>query len=165
MVTIVFIKEVLQSIIRGVFGLAGIATSSWIRDPKKPSGRDIGWIPDSTAGEAPYSADRAPPRKIIIAPRKFISPSSKGSALWVGLPPRSDIPHARRIREQIRPDMAAKELIKQIADRLGVNENKWTIVVFSDDNPPRELNENSKIEKFLVNRSERLYFYPKAMIR
>jgi len=165
MTTIAFIKEVLQFLIRGVSGLAGIAASSWIREPKKPSGRDIGWIPDSTSGEVPYSADRAPSRKIILDTKKSISTPSKESALWVGLPPRSDIPHARRIREQIRPDMTAKELIKQIADRLGVNENKWAIVVFSDDNPPHELNENSKIGKFLVNRTERLYFYPKAMIR
>lgn len=161
--TIVFIKEVLQSLIGGVSKLAG-ATGFWIQRPKNTSSTDFGWIPDST-GKIPCSANDAPSREIAPRPSAPLSSLPRGSNLWVGLPPRSDIRHARRIKEHISPNMTARDLIKQIAGRLGVSEDKWILIVFSDDKSPYALNEDSKIEKFLVNRSERLYFYPKAMMK
>lgn len=161
--TIEFIKEVLQSLIRGVSKLAG-ATSYWVQKPKNVSGRNLGWIPDSTT----EPTDTARPR--FIYPRqpvsdRIITTPPRRPSLWVGLPPRSDIPHARRTREYISNNTKAKDLIRQIAKKLNVNEDKWVLLVFSDENPPHVLDNELRVAEFLTKRTERLYFYPKTMVR
>ena len=85
--------------------------------------------------------------------------------LLVGLPPSSSIPNARIVREQVSQDMTAEKLIERLAGRLDVDKDKWVILVFSDNKKPYLLDKGESIGKFLTSKTERLYFYPKAMVR
>ena len=86
--------------------------------------------------------------------------------LLIGLPPSSKNQNKPDImKECVEKDMTAKDLIVELAAKLRVNKDKWVLIAVSDEKTPYVLKTGDRIEKFINNKTERLYFYPEFVVR
>jgi hypothetical protein len=150
-----FIIKFVQLIERGSVALTDLM-HHWSSNRPFPSGVVTRWEPDST--DATRSKTN-PPSYGTSRTRTYSR--KHNNKIWVGLQPSRTIKHARIISESISLETTARDLIKILSERFRVNADKWRLLVFSNDKAPYELDEDSKLEKFLSNKKERLYFYPK----
>jgi len=161
-----FIKKLVQRLLRGGPSLS--EKNNWFDRRIVAPARDYPKTPENSTISP--DAHRVPQARCTAVPptcrNEFSTqPHVRRTKLLVGLPPSSSIPSARIVREQVSHDMTAEKLIEQLAGKLGVNKDKWVLLVFSDDNAPYQLDKEKSIGKFLTSKTERLYFYPKAMVR
>lgn len=85
--------------------------------------------------------------------------------LYIGLPPNYGPSIPQRMSAIISDDMDVEELSYHLAKRLGVNRNRWKLIVISDEKGPYALDKRRKLRDFQSNRKERLYFSPEIRVR
>ena len=135
-----------------------------LRRDDTSSGYPLGWKYAPQSPDVNLQIPSASQTEVMAIKKICRSPATK--KLLIGLPPRSNISRVRIMREEPpSPDMTAEKMIERLAKKLGVNKDKWVLLVFSDNNAPYQLSKEDKINRFLTSETERLYFYPKAMIK
>jgi len=103
------------------------------------------------SGQCVHSSTR------IVPPNKI--------QLHIGLPPYCSPNLPKRMSAIIAKDMRAEELNHRLAEDLGVNKNRWKLIVVSDEKRPYILDKNENLIEFQSNAKKRLYFYPEIRVR
>lgn len=161
--SIEFIKRLVHYILRGEASLPE-ESAVLISKNDTSSGNLFGWEKSSQSSDAVSHVHSA--TKTVMQTRQNAPRSPLRKELLIGLPPRSNVSRIRIMREKLPSlDITAEKMVARLAEKLGVNKEKWVLMVFSDNNAPYQLDGNEQIGKFLTSKTERLYFYPKAMIK
>jgi hypothetical protein len=159
-----FIKKIIHCMIGKWTTLVG---DGWSLGKPTSEGLKRCWNQKSESISPPEHREifRSQPTPVHIS-QKTKQIVSKGKIiLEIGLHPDYYPSLPKRIRVTISDDMDARELAYHLSKNLGVNENRWKLIVISDEKSPIILDKNSKLNGFQHNKKERLYFYPEIRVR
>lgn len=89
--------------------------------------------------------------------------SLKTIELHIGLPPYQNSSLPKAISVTASQYIKAEDLARQLAEKLGVNKNRWKLIIFSDNEKPRTLDKGELMKNFQSNK--RLYYAPEIRVR